>query len=476
MKRLHSVVCLIALSSATISAQVASPDAGLTFKGLIPIPGWTTASAGVDLTSFNPVTSILYYADRVTHAVLAIDTKTNSVLGWVPVPNCTGSCPSGVLVVPDLQLLVATDRGTKTYIYDLKLPGIAPVAISTPTAIDELDYDPIHQRIYLGNTTAPFFLTGIDLTGPKAYTVTASIPLPGAPEQPRFNPVDGLVYLTVPTAGGTSLGVLVIDPDAGSAGTGDIVATYTIANCSGNGNWIDPVTNTMLVGCNNVAGEASISLKDGTVLARYTAVNRDDVVGFNPGTRRWYSGSGSSSNDTGRCPWTNAGNVFPVVGVWAAGTTSSPTPSLVGVACSGRGGSSIAVDPIHSDIFVPVAQYPLDPVSSTTGSPGIMVFHDSTPLQSVPAHSQAVLGTHGTADFLLQGRTMNATAVLGGLADAFTELVVSTTVGNEVVPCFQFGGAAYCIGTLIGDPLIGGSTLLANGNKVGAKGTIAAAK
>jgi len=46
----------------------------------------------------------------------------------------------------------------------------------------------IHQRVYIGNTTAPFFLTGIELMGDHANTVVASLPLPGSAEQPRFNP------------------------------------------------------------------------------------------------------------------------------------------------------------------------------------------------------------------------------------------------------------------------------------------------
>jgi hypothetical protein len=54
--------------------------------------------------------------------------------------------------------------------------------------------------------------------------------------------------------------------------------------------------------------------------------------------------------------------------------------------------------------------------------------------------------------------------------------VVTTTVGNEVVPCFEIGGQAYCISKLIGDPIIGGTTLLGNGYKVLAKGKIALAK
>jgi hypothetical protein len=462
----------MAFTAANLAGQNATPDPGLVLKGIIPIPNWTTAGAtaeSVDLSSFDPITQILYYADHVAHGVVAIDTRSNSVLGWVPVPNCTASsCPSGVQVAPDIRKLVVTDRGTHVYIYDLSLPGALPAPVTVPTAIDELDYDPIHRRVYLGNTTAPYFLTGIDLEGPKAGTVVAQIPLPGAPEQPRFSPVDGLIYLTIPT-----VGVLQVDPNGGAAGTGSITQTWTIANCSGNGNWIDPVTNTMLIGCNAVAGEAIVSLKDGSVLAQFPGVNRDDVLGFNPAIRRWYTGSGVNSNNGGICPPTNAGNVYPVVGVFAAGTASSPAGTLVGAACSGRGSSTLAVDPIHGDIYVPMAQYPLDPASASTGQPGFLVFHDNTAPPASPAHTQSSLGSYGKADFVLQGRTMNATATLQNLADSLTELVVSTTVGNEVVPCFETMGLGYCVGQLAGDPLVGGMTLLGNGGMAVAKGAIA---
>jgi hypothetical protein len=467
----RAVLTFIVFSAGAMFGQVATPDAGLSYLGLIPVQGWATNAAGVDLSSYNPVTQILYYADRVNHAVLAIDTKVNWVDGWVPVPNCTGACPSGVLVVPDLQRLVVTDRRTTAYIYNLNLPGSQPIAVTVPAGTDELDYDPIHQRVYIGNTTSPYFLTGIDLTGPNANTVVATISIPGSAEQPRFNPVDGFTYLTVP-----SVGVLMFNPDAGSAGKGDLVATYPLTNCSGNGNWIDPVTNTMIVGCNNVAGQLQVSLADGTVLTRFPQATTDDVMGFNPGNRRWYSASGSNANNGGKCPATNTGTVFPIVGVFAAGTAGTPAATLVGAACSGRSGSTLAVDPIHGTVFVPVAQYPLDPSSATTGQPGIMVFRDPVPPQAMPSHSQAVLGSNGTADFVVLGRAMYATAILKGLADAPTELVVTTTVGNESVPCFELGGLAYCIGTLVGDPVVGGMTLLGNGFKLLSKGKIALVK
>jgi hypothetical protein len=255
------------------------------------------------------------------------------------------------------------------------------------------------------------------------------------------------------------------------------VATYPIGDCSGNGNWIDPVTNTMIVGCNLPNGQALFNLADGSVLARFPQANRDDVIGYNPANRRFYSASGANTNDGGKCPSINTGTTFPIVGVYQAGTASAPAATLVGAQCSGRGGSTLAVDPIHNNIYIPVAQYPADPSGIDTGSAGILVLNDPTPTQPTPTHSQSVMGTLGTVDFAVQGRTMNVAATfLTGVADARTELIVTTTVGNEVVPCGELAGRADCAGTLIGDPLIGGMTLLANGGKVLAKGTIALVK
>jgi hypothetical protein len=232
----------------------------------------------------------------------------------------------------------------------------------------------------------------------------------------------------------------------------------------------------MLVGCNMVGGQALVNLANGMVMTRFPQANTDDVMAFNSGNRRWYSGSGGNGNDGGKCPATNAGNVFPIVGVFAAGTAAAPTATLVGAQCSGRSGTNLAVDPIHNNIFVPVRQYPLDPASPDTGQPGILVFNDPAPTQATLAHSQAPLGSYGTADFAVQGRTMNARFTLQGVPDGPTERVVASTVGNEVVPCFGSGGQGYCIGTLIGDPLIGGMALLGNNGTILSKGRIALAK
>src|SRR2546427_1669129 len=144
-----------------------------------------------DLGTFNPVNRLIYFGDGTNHAVTTVDTVTNTFVSSINPPGCTTpSCPSGIQVAPDLQKLVVTSRQTTDWIYDLKTPGAPPVTLTVPSGSDELDYDPIHQRVYVANTNAPFFLVGIDLAGPNANTIVAQIPLPGNPEQRRFNPVD----------------------------------------------------------------------------------------------------------------------------------------------------------------------------------------------------------------------------------------------------------------------------------------------
>ena len=193
------------LGSLLLSTQAyaqAVPTVALQQLGFISIPTWTTSgatAASFDTLTFNRETGVMYFADRPNKGATAIDTRTATYLGTIVLPGCatnTACSPSGVLVAPDLQKLIVTDRDTHIYIYDLRVPGQGPVAILTgPPGTDELDYDPINQRAYIGNTTSSFSVTVVDV---KANTVLGSIPVAFAPEQPRFNPVDGLIYVNVP--------------------------------------------------------------------------------------------------------------------------------------------------------------------------------------------------------------------------------------------------------------------------------------
>jgi hypothetical protein len=476
-----STVLTMFLMAGIVLGQIATPNANVNVIGLIPIPGWAPATGGsFDLGTFNPVNRLIYFADGTNHAITTVDTVSNSFVSSMPIGCNTANCPSGIQIAPDLQKLVVTSRATTDWIYDLKTPGAPPVTLTVPSGSDELDYDPIHQRVYIANTNAPYFLIAIDLAGPNANTITAQIPLPGAPEQPRFNPVDGLIYMTIP-----SFGIVVVDPNGGSTGAGGVMANLTgggsgsipsLAQCGPQGNDVDPVTNTMLIGCRgSLNGEASLNLTTQQMLSFQPYPTSNDVLKFNPNTRRWYTGTGGNLNNGGNCPSTNTGTVWPAMGVFAAPAAGSSgmAATFVGTTCVGRGGQRALVDTIGNNIYMNMTQYPVDANSPNTGQSGILALNDPAPTQPVLAASQALLGSNGTATFAQDGLKINAFASLTGLTDAPTRLIVTTTVGNETVPCSEAAGKATCSGNLIGSPVVGGIVDLANNGKILSQGKVA---
>ena len=489
--RLMFLLGFLALPSGLIHSQE-PPSDDLRLLKVIPIPNWTTTGstqANHDLLTFNPATRVMYLADRVNHGATAIDTRTNTVLGTVVPPNCASgsSCPSGALLVPDLQKLVLTDRRTTVYIYDLRVPAPSPVTVTVPSGSDELDYDPLHQRVYVANTNAPFFLTAIDLVGPSANTVVARIPLPSNPEQPRFNPVDGTIWqnITDEDHGGAGSSLAVIDTTANA-----ILATFPIPDCQPHGIDFDPVSRRALLGCSGSNPQKLVSLADGRVLENFPQVSGTDVEYFNPNLRRWYTASSNNTVSGVNCPKDTTG-AFPVVGVFAAraerhegeDSDGDGGPArFVEAQCSARNGHGLGVDPIQNNIYVGARQFPADPNDPNTGQAGVLVFHDPARLaQGAFRRGHASLeplggsGVTGRVAFLARGRKLGVRAEIEGLPDGGPVLLnVTTTVGNEVVPCAVSDGSARCRGTLLGDPLIGGVVLAAAGGSPVARGTIRA--
>src|SRR5437588_11778131 len=117
---------VFALTSACIWGQSIS-NAGLQYSQTIIMPNWGNTGAtqaNNDLFAFNPRTSIMYVADRLNKAISAIDTRSNTAIGFMLMPN--GSSPNGVLVAPDLQKLAVTDGRKSLFVWDLRLPGAGP--------------------------------------------------------------------------------------------------------------------------------------------------------------------------------------------------------------------------------------------------------------------------------------------------------------------------------------------------------------
>jgi hypothetical protein len=484
------------LLSALGLAQQQLPTGGVQFSQTISIPGWrATGAAGnanVDLMGYNPVTRMMYLADRTNRGIDVIDTHANAVVGLIPMPPgsvystpITG--PNGVLVAINLQQLVVTDGLQSVYVWDLRAPQAQPDTYTFPVSLgtdtDGVDYDPINQTVYIVTDNPPEYLIGINL----AYKqVVARIPLPVSADLIKWNPVDGKVYIAAEDADGNNnnaaAGVYAYDPATGPNGPVTLVSKIGPA-CPGHGIDIDPISNIAVMGCfggTGDTGNVAVNLTTGALLTTFTDVGGTDAVVYNPNLRRFYAAAGLGTATTSGCP-KGTGPFTPILGI-----TDGVTAKLDGVACTG-GGHIVGVDPITNSIYVPVSQFPADPASATTGVNGVLVFVDgSAPAQPPVTQAQATLaGTAGSAaagavQMSPSGRHMHVTASLTGLpaGSVAAWLTVPTTVTNEWLACAVDVSklSAICSEDLLGDPLIGSVVTLSvdngSGGAAAARGTI----
>jgi hypothetical protein len=463
---------LLALLTAGIAlGQGTAPNAGLIYVQTIPVPTWTntgSTQANLDLITFNPATRTLYVADRTNHSVTAIDTKTNEYIGLLPVPS--GGSTNGVVIANDLQQLIATDGQNHAYVWNLRAPGSAPDAYTIPnitSGTDGVEYDPLNRRAYVANTNAPYYLTAIDL---QYKTIASQFPIPYAPELFRFNPNDGLIYLSITDSdnNNANAGMMVYDPVANI-----MKMLYKVPNCVPHGFAIDPVANAALLGC-SPGPQTLISLKDGSIINQFSDITGTDLLEFNFNTRRFYTGSASNSTTVTGCPKDSSGN-YPIIGVIDAIVSGGRE---VGVTCSGRSTKGPGIDPFQNNIYVGTRQYPVNAADATTGSPGVMVFWDpSGPVQPLTTQTQATLSAGaitGTAKMHPAGRYLRVDSTFSGISGNSALLNITTTVGNESLPCGinHSNNTALCNGPILGDPLIGGAVGLAVDGVPAAFGTI----
>jgi len=464
-------------------------NSGLQYLQNIGIPGWKTTgapgNANVDLMGYNPVTRMMYLADRTNNGIDVIDTRTNVAVGLVKMPNkqmigpigATG--PNGVIVAVNLQQLVVTDGQQSVYVWDLRAPQAQPDVYTFPdtlgTDTDGLAYDPINQTVYIVTDNPPEYLIGINL----AYkSVVSQTPLPVSSDLIAYNPTDGKIYIAAedgdpaPPNTNANAGVYSYDPGSGNPGVVNLV-TKVGPPCPGHGIDIDPISNIAVVGCafGTVNGDIAVNLSTGKLLNTFTDIGGTDAVVFNPNNRRFYEAAGLNSATTSGCPQGTKGpfgQLTPIVGV----ISQSGANLVPGVACTG-GGHIAGVDPITNFVYVPVSQYPADPNSGTTGVNGVLVFRDNTPAAQAPviqasATLAAIAGAGGmatgTVQFNLTGRRMHLTAGPSGLPTSAQAAWISvpTTVTNEWLACAvnPTNQTAVCSEDLLGDPLIGAQVTL----------------
>src|SRR5581483_9083278 len=195
---LKACLCGAALLGGTFAADPNLQNSGLHLQQTITVPGWSVGKANTDLFGFNPVTRVMYLADRTNHGVDVIDTHTNTVIGLIPLASTT--VVNQPLVAIDLQQLVVSDGAQSVLVWDLltPMPNGQPTVYTMPaTTPDGMDYDTINQVVYVVTDDKPYTLVGISLPQKKIVSSTA---IPFSADLIKFNSIDGKIYIAMEDA------------------------------------------------------------------------------------------------------------------------------------------------------------------------------------------------------------------------------------------------------------------------------------
>src|SRR5256885_1757406 len=159
-----------------------------------PVPGITTQPPSMDAIAIAQATHRLYTADRSNQGVDIFDISS----GWATYLQTIAmpASPNGLALAPDIgRLFVGLGNGSVAVV-DIN-PTVDRVINEIKTgakSADLLDYSADRHAVYASNGVEGL-LTTID-TGTGA--VKSQFKLGFALEQPRFNPADGLLYVTSP--------------------------------------------------------------------------------------------------------------------------------------------------------------------------------------------------------------------------------------------------------------------------------------
>jgi DNA-binding beta-propeller fold protein YncE len=223
----------------------------------------------------------LYLADRTTQGVDVVDisSATPRFVSTIPV----GGSPSGLAVAADRHRLYAgLGDGTVAVIDTDPASAKAMSRINTITAdtsgADLIDYSAQSHTLFVG---AGAQVLAVDLnTNQVTKRLTTGAPV----EQPRFDPADGMVYVTTP--GNDTL--LQMNPV-----TGMVTRSYVIKKCHPAGLGINPSRQLALLGCGSSV--ALLNLRSGAQQVT-RAVEGGDVVTYDAAADRFVI---ASPHDTG---------------------------------------------------------------------------------------------------------------------------------------------------------------------------------
>jgi hypothetical protein len=227
---------LVAIGAVLISACSVA-DVKLTNTPVSAISG---KAGSFDVIQIDQQNHRLYVSDRTDQGIDVFDISSSrpAFVQTISVP----SSPNGLAIAPDLgRLYAGTSKGSMVFVdIDPKSPTVYNVLGEVPTGgkgADLLEYAPGKNLVFVASGSDGA-ITSMDATTGE---VKGIFKVGSGLEQPRFNPADGMVYVTSPEVGA----MFRINPVDGTTGS-----KIPLTNCRQPGGMaINPRSNQALIAC-----------------------------------------------------------------------------------------------------------------------------------------------------------------------------------------------------------------------------------
>ena len=268
-KTLSYALTLIVAGLLAISACGGS-DVAIATSGVPTIKG---QNASFDNVEIDQAAHRLYLGDRTDKGVDVFDISRPRAkyLQTIALP----SSPNGLAFAPDLHRLFVGTGGGSVVVVDTRTGSIVGDVPTGKSSADLLDYGAARQRLYVANSTDGT-ITSID---PSTLAIKAHFDVGYQLEQPRYNPSDGMVYVTSPQADA----LFKVDPDSGN-----VAYIYSLGGCQPMGMAINPTANKALIVCRTFV--MSFDLNTGKS-ETFKQVLGGDIVNYNAKVDRFWVGS-----------------------------------------------------------------------------------------------------------------------------------------------------------------------------------------
>lgn len=295
---LKYIVGLTAVVTLAIAGTATAKE--LTLIKSIPIQGEKLGS--FDVGYVDQTTHRYYLADRSNKGIDIVNTKTDewvgNVSGFIGAvvdekhpkpqhPDSKKSGPNGVIGAGDE--VWAGDGAGKIQVVDYKQMKIVDtIDTGGKYRTDSVTYDPKNMVFLAGNPNdEPTFLTLVSM---KDRKIIKKIDVPEATdglEEPKYNPRDGMFYVSVPELNKDKKkgGVAVVDPKAAK-----IVKMIHIDGCNPHGLAFGPDDHFVL-GCSLRGKDFNVSImsaKTGKLVARIKGFGGADAVAYDKKNNQYY--------------------------------------------------------------------------------------------------------------------------------------------------------------------------------------------